>query len=129
MPSEKLRFLVDENISRTASRALIDAGYDALVLKTADPGLDDEAIISKSASEGRIIITQDHDFGFLVFNQNLEPYSVLLIRLYDDNTPDRQKAIIFQAIEFIKTQGLELGGNFLVFDGDRMRVRIFKEQR
>ncbi len=63
MPSEKLRFLVDENISRTASRALIDAGYDVLVLKTADPGLDDEAIISKSASEGRIfiiIVIADH---------------------------------------------------------------------
>jgi len=122
----RLKFLIDENVSRTASNALKNAGHDVLVLKTADPGLEDEEIISKSANESRIIITLDHDFGFLVFNQDLEPYSVLLIRLYD-NTPDRQKTFIFQAIEFVKTRGLEFEGNFLVFDGNRIRVRNFRE--
>jgi len=115
-------FLLDENIASRVGAALSSLGYDIVTLRREEPGLEDDEIIDKSAREKRVIITQDHDYGYLIFNQNKKPYSVLLIRIHNAS-PDLQKMYILQAIEFVTAQKIDYQGNFLVFNGNRLRVR------
>ncbi len=55
--------LADENISRSAIRALRVAGYDVVAVTEQRPGLADEDVLLMAQSDHRLIITHDKDFG------------------------------------------------------------------
>ena len=42
--------------------------------------MDDEAIIEKAFLEKRVIITQDSDFGKIIFTKNVKFYSIIFLR-------------------------------------------------
>lgn len=59
-----MKFLLDENISKTVTQRLRDAGFD--VVHVRDVGLVgklDEEIMATAVKENRVIITHDKDFG------------------------------------------------------------------
>ena len=73
-----MRFLADSNIVAQAVRALRAAGHDVLYLgeRTTDPG--DQAFLAEAVTEGRIILTKDHDVGVLV-HRDLQLHSGVLL--------------------------------------------------
>ena len=73
-----MRFLADSNIVAQAVRALRAAGHDVLYRgeRTTDPG--DQALLAEAVTEGRIILTKDHDVGVLV-HRDLQLHSGVLL--------------------------------------------------
>ena len=91
-------------------------------VRLVNPGISDEDIIHQSEEEKRIIRTLDKDFGYLVYNQDEVPHGVILVRIHPTSPEIILKTIknIFKEVENLK---IELEGNFLVFDGDKLRIR------
>lgn len=73
-------FLADEGVDKPIVIALRNAGFVSYVLET-NPAADDDFILALSYSQNRILITQDKDFGELVYRLHKVHYGVVLIRL------------------------------------------------
>ncbi len=82
-----MKFLLDMGLAQSTARGLREQGYDAVHLR--DQGLqrlDDEEIIAKARTEGRVILAHDLDFGRLVALSGYRLPSVITFRL-DDMRP------------------------------------------
>ena len=82
-------------------------------------GTDDLSIIQRAIAEERIIVTNDEDFGELVFHQNLKPRGVLLLRLEDESTLNKLKVVRMIVRQYL----VNLEGNFVVVTEKKIRKR------
>ncbi|MCZ7624748.1 MAG: DUF5615 family PIN-like protein [Candidatus Methylomirabilis sp.] len=62
-----MRFLVDEGCDYGVVRALRVAGYDVHAISEMSPRAEDTDVIALAAREERIVLTEDGDFGQLVY--------------------------------------------------------------
>jgi len=60
---------VDECCPRALAEALTAAGFDVLYVAETEPGASDERLAELARDEGRIIVTQDYDFGEMAVRQ------------------------------------------------------------
>jgi len=78
-----MNYLMDENIPREIIDKLRLSGHDAVSVKEVMKGYDDKFILDSASIENRIIITQDKDFGELIYRDNaIKPAGIILIRLF-----------------------------------------------
>jgi len=83
------------------------------------PQADDDEILELARAEQRILITNDKDFGELVFRGGLEHHGVLLLRLQDERPSHR-----VQIVDFVmKNHADRLAGNFAVATEKSLRIR------
>ena len=61
-----LKFTVDESTGKAVTAYLRSVGHDVLFVAEDMPEADDMPILSRTFSEGRILITNDKDFGELI---------------------------------------------------------------
>lgn len=114
----KLKLLLDSCLAGAVVRRLRADGHDIAIVRDAGPDPGDAAILERAASEGRVLVTIDADFGALVFRDGAKHVGVLRLR---DNTPT---GLAGRASEILQGQGAELeAGAFVTDDGDRVRVR------
>ncbi len=83
------------------------------------PSISDEDILSNAYAEKRIILTNDKDFGDLVFLNNLQHKGVTLFRLKSEHVKDKIKAVE----SLLKNYKDKLFGNFVVIDEEKVRIR------
>ncbi len=76
-----MRFLADENLHADLVAWLRGGGHDVLYAAEVLPAEPDEVILRRARDEGRIVVTDDKDFGELVFHRRLSTAGVLLLRL------------------------------------------------
>ena len=62
-----MRFLADESCDFAVVRALRVAGFDVTSVRDVMPGAEDVEVIEIAVRESRILLTEDKDFGQLVF--------------------------------------------------------------
>jgi predicted nuclease of predicted toxin-antitoxin system len=79
-----MNFLLDESADARLQPYLRSQGYDATRIAGDYPaGMPDDEVLALAVSEGRILITSDHDFGDMVVRQQLPHRGVILFRLGD----------------------------------------------
>ena len=61
-----MRFLADENVSRLVAERLQAANFDVMAIGATNPGASDNDVLATASRQGRILITEDRDFGELV---------------------------------------------------------------
>ena len=76
-----MNFLADESCDFTVVRALRDEGHEVMAVAEISPAADDEDIIGLAYSEAKILLTEDKDFGRLVYSpsfkwRGLNPFSL-----------------------------------------------------
>ena len=87
-----MRFLLDVSAaSRPFQDALIDWGHNVLSAVEIDPALDDESLLAIANAERRIMLTEDKDFGKLIFARGLPHRGV--IRFVDMNAEEKIAAM------------------------------------
>jgi predicted nuclease of predicted toxin-antitoxin system len=64
-----LRLLVDVGVGKAVEEWLRTAGYDVKAVRDVDPRMDDDAILAWAATEHRLVLTMDKDFGELVLQR------------------------------------------------------------
>ena len=63
-----MRWLADENVPAASLARLRRAGWDIEGVAARAPGADDATVLALAASEARVVVTFDRDFGNLVFS-------------------------------------------------------------
>jgi len=81
-------------------------------------GADDRDIIKKANEQNRILITNDKDFGDLVFREKKPHKGVILLRLYDERPPN--KIAVLQRL--IEKYEKSIPKNFIVVTETTVRI-------
>ena len=75
------KFLTDENIDKEVFLLLKSFGFDVFDIKEeALWGLSDKSILEKAFEEKRIVITQDSDFGTMIYRDQIDFYGLIYLR-------------------------------------------------
>jgi predicted nuclease of predicted toxin-antitoxin system len=88
-----MQFVVDESTGAAVVDYLRSLGHDVLAVAEAMPQADDVDILDQAARQGRILITNDKDFGELVFRSGQAHYGVILLRLHDESSSNRVRMV------------------------------------
>ena len=86
-----MKFLVDECTGMSVVTCLRDEGHDVTAVAEVMPQADDEEILARAVSEGRIVVTNDKDFGELVYRSGWEHRGVVLLRLRDERAENKAR--------------------------------------
>jgi predicted nuclease of predicted toxin-antitoxin system len=89
------RFLVDESSGKRLFIALKQNNYDVLSVAQIMPGASDPEVLEFAEKENRILITNDKDFGELIYRLNKSSSGVILLRLKIDNSQNRIKYLFY----------------------------------
>ena len=119
-----MKFIVDESTGAAVVEYLRRAGHDVLAVAEVMPQADDRGILIRATSEERILVTNDKDFGELVFRNRQTYIGVVLLRLHDESPTSRvnvMKAVLEQHAD-------RLAGHFAVATEATVRIRPIHEQ-
>jgi predicted nuclease of predicted toxin-antitoxin system len=75
-----LRFLVDESLSPRLAILLVDAGHEAIHVRDLELRSASDRDVLARASDDRMLITADTDFGTILALEGAEAPSVILFR-------------------------------------------------
>ena len=91
-----MRFLVDECRGPLVAQALRELDHVVSSVYDETQGLDDESIIEKAYRGNYILITNDKDFGELVFRMRKPHKGVILLRLGDERS--KNKVVVLKRV-------------------------------
>jgi len=117
-----VRFLADECIWRALVDAIRAEGHRIDWVHEVSPSISDEAVLALSSAEELILLTEDSDFGELVFQRQLPAYAVVRVRLsrFEGEKKEVAKAVALH----IATLGDRLAGRFTTIAPKRTRQRL-----
>jgi predicted nuclease of predicted toxin-antitoxin system len=113
-----MKFLADESCDCAIVRALRVAGYDVKEVRVASIGAPDEKVINMALQESRVLLTEDKDFGQLVFASAVKSPGVILLR-YPADTRRKLARVI---VEFVEKNTEKIEGRFTVIQPGRIRI-------
>lgn len=114
-----LAFLADENVETEIVQQLSALGYRATHTSGSSPGSPDAAILEAASDAGQVLVTNDKDFGELVFRKHHRSAGVILVRL-PGRSPDTKARLVAQAVQ---RYGDRLLGAFVVIGPRTIRLR------
>jgi predicted nuclease of predicted toxin-antitoxin system len=114
-----VRVLADENIPRSIVVWLRGGGHDVLYAAESRVQTSDDDLLTEAETQGYVILTEDKDFGGLVFRDRRNSHGVILLRMEDKPAADRLARLqaIWTAIESNSP------GHFIVVTEKRLRMR------
>jgi predicted nuclease of predicted toxin-antitoxin system len=104
MSAPALRFLADESCDFAVVRALRADGHDVLAVSEVRQRSIDREVIHQASREKHILLTEDKDFGWLVYVSHADSSGVILIRF-----PGHARRTLAQIIrQVVEEQGERL---------------------
>jgi predicted nuclease of predicted toxin-antitoxin system len=122
---EEVKFLADECCDAGIVASLRVDGHDVSYVLERQTGISDDEVLQNAFVEERILLTEDKDFGELIYRLKKPAYGIILIRIdvreRHDKWP-RLEALIEKHEDL-------LPGYFVVVDLNKYRFRplIFKQ--
>jgi len=118
-----MRFLVDECTGPAVAKWLRSLHHDVFSAYDEARGLDDDRIIEKANLGNYILITNDKDFGEIIFRMRKPHKGVILLRLEDERS-ENKIAVVHRVLELYSDK---LANNFVIVT--EKTVRIVEERR
>lgn len=118
-----MKLLADEGVDKPIVDALRLSGFNVTYILEDNQGADDEFILKMALKQRRLLITQDKDFGEIVFRLRRSHYGVILIRLLG-NSPIKKAEIVVKLLLQYKE---ELIKSFTVIQPHAIRIRQMKD--
>jgi predicted nuclease of predicted toxin-antitoxin system len=115
-----VRWLADECVHATVVSEMRKAGHDVLYTAEIAQRTDDALLAEWAAREGRILLTEDKDFGEIAFLQIRPVGGIVLLRV-DPKRRDIKWARLKACIEEF---GDGLHDRYVVVDESRIRSRL-----
>ena len=112
-----MRFLIDRCVGRKLAEWLRERDYDTVESRERGPDPGDQTLLEWAASEGRVLVTIDTDFGELVFARSVPHCG--LVRLPD--VPARTRIELMGEVLDRYEEDLE-DGAIVTVKGGRIRV-------
>ncbi len=114
-----MRWLADENIHKAIVRALRETGHDVVSIAEFAPQTEDNHVTDMAWRERRIVLTEDKDFGEIIFKDRRETSGVVLLRFTQPLWQPKWRRLA----QIIASQGDALAGQFTVIDETRARIQ------
>jgi predicted nuclease of predicted toxin-antitoxin system len=112
-----MRFLADESCDFSVVRALRSAEHDVIAIAEVSPREEDDDVREMAVKDERILITEDKDFGQLVYADLRRTGGVIFIRF-----PARARRNLAETVvEVVRQRGRRLIGTFTVLQPGRVR--------
>jgi len=113
-----MKFLLDVCMSsRSLDAFLVEQGHDVLSVLAIDPKASDERIMNQALQDDRVLVTEDKDFGELIFVRKL-PHGPM-VRLVELTVDEQVNGVA----ELLERHADELTGPVVV-TVTRGRIRI-----
>ncbi len=114
-----MKFLLDVcTASRIMQATLLEHGHDVVSAIDIDPGATDEALLTFAYDDDRVILTEDKDFGELVFVHQLP--NPCIVRFVDMTISEKVDAML----ELIEQYSASMrSGTLIVVSPNRIRIR------
>jgi predicted nuclease of predicted toxin-antitoxin system len=88
-----MKFLADVNIEKPIVDEMRKMGYDITWVTEINYYLEDIEIFKLAKNENRILLTNDKDFGEIVFRQRLTPAGIILFRIKGQDVREKVKSL------------------------------------
>lgn len=119
-----LKFLADECCDAGLVASLRKEGHDVLYIFETAPGVPDEVVLEQAYREKRLLLTEDKDFGELVYHLKKPAAGIVLIRIRVE-----ERNIKWPRLKkLIESYGDRLPGHLVVLAAEKFRFRslLFK---
>jgi len=113
-----MRFLIDECTGPSVAHWLQDQGHEVFSIYENARGLDDEDILQYAYDNNYILITNDKDFGDLVFRQKKFHRGIIIFRLSDERPANK----IFILEHLLEKFSDKLKNKFTTVTQDTVRI-------
>lgn len=114
-----MKFLADECCDTGLVASLRSEGHDVIYIFEENPGASDEEILTTAYRQGRILLTEDKDFGELVYRFRKSSKGIVLIRI---DVEERHKKWD-KLKKLLDRYGDRLPGSFVVVELKKYRFR------
>jgi len=113
-----MRFIVDESCDFAVVRALREAGHDVLAVAELEAGKEDGAVIEHALAERRVLLTEDKDFGRLVFASRRPSAGVVFIRF----PGNARRSLAAGVCAFVQANGPALADSYSTLQPGHARI-------
>jgi len=114
-----VRWLADECVAAPLVASLRSLGHDVLYVAETAAGLNDVDVIALASREQRLLLTEDKDFGDLVFRRERTVPGVVLMRI----APENHELKTVRLAAAIERYSEGLFGRYMVIEEGRFRSR------
>jgi len=114
-----MKLVADESVDFGIIHRLRQMGIDVVSVSENSSGIKDSEVLKIAAEKQCLLVTEDKDFGELIYRLKLVHSGILLIRL---NDIPRKERIEFVA-EIIEKHFDKLQGNFSVLSKSGLRIK------
>jgi hypothetical protein len=97
---------------------LREAGHDVVAIAETSKGITDERVMERAFHEGRVLITEDADFGELVYARRRPSAGVILVK-FDRRARLAKPAAVVEAVAKL---GARIRDGFAVIAPGRVRL-------
>lgn len=118
-----MNLLADEGVDKPIVEQLRRDGHDVLYVAEMEPGIPDDIVLQRANERHALLITQDKDYGELVYRRGLVHLGVILIRLA--GLPPQTKAAIVSKVFAARLN--EMPEAFSVISAGMVRIRSKKK--
>jgi len=113
-----VKFLADESCAGLVISALREAGHDVLAIAELSKGVSDVHVLELAVSERRVVITEDRDFGELVFARRSGSAGVIFVKFHSRARHVKPMAVV----EAVAKLGARLHDRFAIVESGRVRI-------
>jgi predicted nuclease of predicted toxin-antitoxin system len=114
-----MRILADECCPRRIVDRLREAGMDVRYAAESDTASTDQELLAIANAEGRIVVTEDFDFGDLVFRDGMNAPGIVIVFLPALNPEQRADRLLAT----LQASGLTPAGRLTIISPRRIRQR------
>ncbi len=119
-----MKLLADECCDAALVAALRSDGHDVLYAVESLRGATDDDVLGRADSEGRILLTEDKDFGELVYRLKRSAHGIILLRF---DVADRILKVP-RVQSLLESRASQLPGAFVVIDPEKIRFRPLQSE-
>ena len=113
------RIIADESVDFNIVKLLRNNGYSVHAIAESNAAISDEDVLEIAVKNKSLLLTEDKDFGELVYRFKMKHYGILLIRLTNYTSAEKAELV---ALTLSKHFG-KLKNVFSVLDERRIRIR------
>ena len=114
----KIKFLADVNVEKAVVEYLLEKKYDTKWIPEYNCEMLDDELLHWANIENRVIITNDKDFGELIFLQKKISTGIILFRVREQRA-ENKVSLIKHLLENFSEKILN---HFIVITGEKIRI-------
>lgn len=114
-----IQFVADESCDFAVVRALRAAGFEVWAVAESAPQTSDAEVLDRAAMSDAVVVTEDRDFGRLVFREGKRARGVVLLRYPAGERLEMARRVAALA----ESDTVDLAGSFVTLTPRGARIR------